>query len=254
MKKISILFFFILFLSCKSSKETNIPAQDLSKTQTQPESMEFMTDYFSGSGTEPFWGISFSTKSISFLSLNDTISIPYTEPKTSENASVYFFKDKELTFKATITNETCINQMSGKEFPNSIAIEYQKNGKSKQSLNGCGRYIMDYKLLGTWKLQKMNDQILTENDFESFPQLEIKNDENYFYGSTGCNRMNGAMLYENQRLSFKNIITTRKMCLKNTENETTFLTLLQKVDEYSISEATLNLKSNGKIILSFTKS
>ncbi|AWM12599.1 hypothetical protein DI487_01065 [Flavobacterium sediminis] len=255
MKKISVLFFFILFLSCKSSKDTNLSAQEnLSKAQTTPENMEFMTDYFSGNGTEPFWSIRFSTKNILFLSLSDTIAIPYTAPKVSKNTSIYSFKDKMLSFKVTLTDENCVNQMSGKEYPNSVTIEYQKNGEPKQSLNGCGRYIIDYKLLGTWKLQKMNDQILTEADFDNFPQLEIKNDENYFYGSTGCNRMNGAMLYENEKLSFKNIITTRKMCLKSAENETTFLTLLQQVDEYSISDATLNLKSNGKTILSFTKS
>lgn len=74
-----------------------------------------------------------------------------------------------------------------------------------------------------------------------------------FTGNTGCNSMSGRVNYDNKDLRFNPTINTSKMAC-NEYDENMFLTLLRKVDNYTMSGNTLELRQGNTRLLSFRKS
>ena len=74
-----------------------------------------------------------------------------------------------------------------------------------------------------------------------------------FTGNTGCNSMSGRVNYDNKDLRFNPTINTSKMSC-NEYDESAFLSLLKRVDNYSLTGNTLELRQGTTRLLSFRKS
>jgi len=73
-------------------------------------------------------------------------------------------------------------------------------------------------------------------------------------GYSGCNRYFGSFSLEGKKLTFTQMGSTRKMCFgdaNKTENE--FLQLLDQIKTFSFENNTLNLISNGNILIKAKK-
>lgn len=241
------IFFGILvltILSCKTTSVSNTAV--VNDTEKLP--------YFKASGTEPFWSILISEDKIVYKTPEDSIIMPHSQPilAMDSNVKLYKVKTESAQFNIQISQQECANQMSGEISPYKVSVEFRKNPNSEfEKINGCGQYITDYRLHDIWVLEELNGKTISKEDFSNeFPMMEIYASTNKFSGFAGCNRMNGSLFFEKEKLRFINIATTKMMCT-NANKEADFIKALQSVTTYSIGENRLILSnpSGKKIVL-----
>ena len=240
------IYFGILvatILSCKTaSVSKTIVLNDAEKVS-----------YFKASGTEPFWSIFISDDKIVYKTPEDSIIMPHSEPilAMDSNVKLYKIKTESAQFNIQISQQECENEMSGEISPYKVAVEFRKNTTSEmENIKGCGQYITDYRLHDIWVLEELNGKKITTADFSNeFPMMEIYASTNKFSGFAGCNRMNGSLFFEKEKLRFINIATTKMMC-ENSNKEAEFIEVLQSVTTYYIGENRLILSnSSGKKLI-----
>lgn len=249
MKKVLLLCALMsVILSCKSVavKKTNTN-ETTSKTTSEEEDLSV---YFEATGNEPFWGLKFGKDKIVFTSLiegMESISFNAVEPIRAMDANVKMYKVNNGKTSATITIQQfeCTDSMSGTVFPYTVKVE-MKN----QTLNGCGKYITDYRLHDIWVLEELNGKKVTASDFQKeLPRIEINAAENKFMGFGGCNSIGGTIFFEKGLLRFSDVISTMMACMPgNKEGE--FVQALQSTNTYSIGDLRLTLSNpNGKLLV-----
>lgn len=214
------------------------------------------TDYFKASGTEPFWGLSIDEEHIVFRTPTDSITMPHTDPDLAQDSNVkrYDVATGSGRMVIQISQTDCTNAMSGAVSPYSVTIEQQNaDGKETEKLEGCGRYITDYRLHDIWVLETLNGKTVTKDDFgKEIPSMEINAAENKFMGFAGCNRMNGTLFFEKDLLRFTNVATTKMMCEPNNK-EVEFLKALQSGTSYTIENNRLTLSNPSGVLSVFKK-
>ncbi|WP_291287663.1 META domain-containing protein [Flavobacterium sp.] len=249
MKKVLLLCALMsVILSCKSVavKKTNTN-ETTSKTTSEEEDLSV---YFEATGNEPFWGLKFGKDKIVFTSLiegMESISFNAVEPIRAMDANVKMYKVNNGKTSATITIQQfeCTDSMSGTVFPYTVKVEMKD-----QTLNGCGKYITDYRLHDIWVLEELNGKKVTASDFQKeLPRIEINAAENKFMGFGGCNSIGGTIFFEKGLLRFSDVISTMMACMPgNKEGE--FVQALQSTNTYSIGDLRLTLSNpNGKLLV-----
>jgi len=240
------IYFGILvltILSCKTASVSN--ATIANDTEKLP--------YFKASGNEPFWSISISEDKIVYKTPEDSIFMPHSEPilAMDSNVKMYKIKTESAQFSIQISQQECVNDMSGDMLPYKVIVEFKKNATSElEKIGGCGHYITDYRLHDIWVLEELNGKKISSEDFgKEFPMLEIYASTNKFSGFSGCNRINGSLFFEKEKLRFINITSTKMAC-DNLYKETEYLSTLQNITSYSIGENRLTLSNpSGKKII-----
>ncbi|MEO8210607.1 MAG: copper resistance protein NlpE N-terminal domain-containing protein [bacterium] len=105
---------------------------------------------------------------------------------------------------------------------------------------------------GMWTLSEIDGQKVDKTIYKNgLPNIDIREADNKFSGSTGCNRINGASTIVGNEVVFTKFITTRMSCPGTGESE--FITALTSIDSYKADKAMLILLSKGKSIMKFTK-
>ncbi len=253
MYKISFLTFVIILTSCSSHKYANDATNSLYN-----DTVTNNFKYFIGGGNEPFWDISISKENISFKSADETVNltVPYKESVRAMDANVkkYFSKSDDGEISLAITQGLCLDNMSEIKHGYKIIAQVKNNNrKAIQTFEGCGNYILDYRLHDIWILQSINGIKINVADFKKQqPYLEINAKEKKFMGSGGCNSINGKLFSEDTLLRFTNVISTRMMCPAS-NIETDFLKALQSTTTFKIENNSLILTNPNDVKLVFKK-
>lgn len=213
--------------------------------------------YFKAAGTEPFWGLEISPASIRLNTLSDTLITPHAEPVRAADANVkrYDLATEASLLQIEISQAECTNQMSGEKFPYTVRIAYGRTGGPElKKVEGCGRYVPDYRLHDIWVLESMRGAAVSASDYpEGLPSLEIRAAEQAYSGATGCNRMMGTFFWEPGILRFGPAAVTRKACPGLGSREQEFLSALAGSTTYSIAENRLRLRNPDGELLVFRK-
>lgn len=92
-----------------------------------------------------------------------------------------------------------------------------------------------------WKLIELTgQQIKFDENQKKEIHIILKIEDNRFIGSGGCNNISGEYeMNEGNRIKFSNVISTKMYC-NNMETEDRFLSVLNKVDNYTIQNDTLS--------------
>lgn len=255
--KASLYFGLLLLtiLSCKTNSTVNNTVNTEENLSTISNNSN-KNPYFKASGTEPFWSIQIYQDKIVYKTPEDSIFLPHSEPilAMDSNVKLYQIKAKSSEFNIQIVQQECVNEMSGEIFPYKVAVDFKKKASSNfEKINGCGQYIIDYRLHDIWVLEELNGNKVSKDDFTNMlPVIEIfKNLNSYqFSGLLGCNRIMSSLFFEREKLRFNNIASTKMMC-GNSNKEAEFITALESVTTYSIEDNRLILSnlSGKKIIL-----
>jgi len=252
MKKVLLLCVLAaLTLSCKSVAVKNSNMKETTSQTTSDE--EDLTVYFKATGNEPFWGLKIGKDKTVFTSLiegMESISFKSVEPIRAMDANVKMYKVNNGKTSATVTIQQfdCQDSMSGEKSPYTVKVEI--NGKT---LNGCGKYITDYRLHDIWVLEELNGKKVSLTDFQrELPRIEIHAAENRFMGFGGCNSISGSIFYEKDLLRFSNMVSTLMACAPgNKEDE--FTKALQSTITYSVGNNRLTLSNPSGKLLVFKK-
>jgi heat shock protein HslJ len=103
-----------------------------------------------------------------------------------------------------------------------------------------------------WILVGMKGFNLSTINYDSgLPSVQFDVNKSLVNGYSGCNSFGGNIDIKGDSLKFGMMMSTKKYCMGIPEPE--FLNLLQSADSYEVTNGLLNLKSNGRIILTFSK-
>lgn len=254
---LSFLFLFSLITSCKPTSAT---VSDTKETNSASQTQEAdMTIYFKATGNEPFWGITLGQEQTIFTSLipgKEKIIFSSSEPIKAMDANVKMYKlsNEKTTATVTIQHLDCQDSMSGVISPYKVSVEIKDNSELETNkLEGCGKYITDYRLHDIWVLEELNGYKVFITDYQKeLPRIEIHARENRFMGFGGCNSITGTIFYEKDVLKFTKVISTLMACAPgNKEGE--FTKALQNVTTYSIGDNRLTLSNPSGKLLVFRK-
>lgn len=246
---ISIFALSILLVNCKPKpveKETlTIDSAIVKKPEIATISEVPNTVFFKAVGTEPFWGIEISKDSIKFTSPEekDNFSLSYEKPQKAMDANVVLYRAKsdDVSLEITIQQRECSDGMSEKVYNYTVKASLKRGDQKEILLNGCGNYIIDYRLHDIWALEELEGKKINSEDFKKgVPNLEIYAEEARFSGMAGCNQMGGKLFSEKDLLRFTDIVTTEMMC-DNYETEKILLKALQSTTRYELRENKLYL-------------
>ena len=251
MKRLAILMLAMTLFACNSTKVKQETTNRDTREQ-QPEQV-----YFKSIGTEPFWAIEISARQIKYTTPENTEGIVFggVEPVRVMDANIksYHSRSKSGEIKITITQGKCSDGMSDQEHNYAVKVALKLTGdKDFKNLQGCGNYIVDYRLHDIWVLEEMEGQKVADSDFNTRPNIEINAAEARFSGSAGCNRVFGKLFSERNLLRFTGIGTTRMLCDK-ISNEAKFLKALESATGYEIKNNRLYLSNPDGIKLVFKK-
>ena len=90
---------------------------------------------------------------------------------------------------------------------------------------------------------------------DSKPTLYFDLNGNHFSGNSSCNQYKGKLKVFHNTISFKEpIVATKRMC-PNMQGETTYMTMLNKVETFTISKdgQTLNFLIGKVVLMRFIK-
>lgn len=255
MKKIGIVLLAITVWACNSTKMKTQTSTENTVSEVTTENPEQL--YFRAIGTEPFWGVEMSNKTIKYTTPDDPkgITFPAVKPVLvmDANSKTYMSKSNAGEIKMTITYGKCSDGMSDMEHNYSVAVALKKKGETAfKDLRGCGNYIIDYRLHDIWVLEEMEGQKITDTDFNKRPMMEINAREASFNGIAGCNRMFGKLFSEKELLRFTNVGLTRMACDKMA-NEAKFVKALESSTAYEIKNNRLYLSNPDGMKLIFKK-
>jgi heat shock protein HslJ/uncharacterized membrane protein len=261
MKKYLILFIIAsVTCNCKPTSSTSSNTQERNSTAPfDNKSEEDITTYFKANGNEPFWELKIGREKIIFTSLiqgKENLSFSSVKLIRAMDASIKSYKASNATSSISISiqHTDCQNSMSGVTSPYKVSIEIKNNTESSyQKIEGCGKYITDYRLHDIWVLEELNGHKVFVADFQKeIPRIEIHAEENRFMGFGGCNSISGSLFFENDLLRFNNITSTLMACSENNK-EDKFVEALQNTTTYSIKNNRLTLSNPSRKLLVFKK-
>jgi heat shock protein HslJ/uncharacterized membrane protein len=256
-KTLSLLLLMSLMTGCKPTLGSVSDAVAGSSTSNIQEAD--MTIYFKATGNEPFWGITFGKEQTIFTSLipgKEKIIFLSSEPIKAMDANVKMYKlsNEKVTATVTIQQLDCQDSMSGAISSYKVSVEIKNNSElESKKVEGCGKYITDYRLHDIWVLEELNGYKVFIADYQKeLPRIEIHAQENSFMGFGGCNSISGTLFYEKDVLRFTKVISTLMACAPgNKEGE--FTKALQNVTTYSIGDNRLTLSNPSGKLLVFRK-
>jgi heat shock protein HslJ len=112
-------------------------------------------------------------------------------------------------------------------------------------------------LEGTWELNYVTGPRIAFNGLypNKKPTIIFDLKENRFSGSTSCNNYTGKLNVNGNAISFKEPIAATKMMCLDGQGESVYLSTLEKIDSYSISEdgKTLNFIMGDIAMMRFEK-
>jgi len=114
------------------------------------------------------------------------------------------------------------------------------------------------KLDGTWELNYISDP---QSTFEGLypnkkPTINFNTKENQVSGNSSCNSYTGKLSVDGNKIDFAQpMAVTKMMCLDGLQGEQTYLSTLQKITSYDVTDdgKTLNFISGDIALMRFTK-
>lgn len=252
MKKSLLIFSIFLVLACKTST-VNTGKETLSSPFTP-----LNEPYFKAQGNEPFWSVEISASDIRFKGIekDNYFNAPHVEPVQAMDANVkmYVATTEKGSIRITITQEKCVDSMSGINYNYTVTVELTIEKVSEPTIyKGCGNYSIDYRLHDIWVLETLEGKpMLADYFLNDLPMVEINSKMANFTGFGGCNRIRGSLFQERTTLRFTDILSSKMACdAKNKEDQ--FLKALQSSTTYEIKDNRLYLSNPEGIKVIFKK-
>ena len=157
---------------------------------------------FKASGNNPSWKLEIdSNKGIHFYSNSKVSKIKTSTSNQIEimdvAATSFHAKTDSSTIRVEIFRKQCIDSKKRSEFNYEVRVKAKNNGdKDFTEFKGCGIFIPDKRLNGTWELSKFNHRIVETKNFpHGLPFILLNIDELKISGNSGCNNFSGTFSF-----------------------------------------------------------
>lgn len=172
-----------------------------------------------------------------------------------------WYRDTAATVADSTTVAVNLEEPATQTFHSgSASMKEKKSSKAKKSTSSkykatasLSRYdsLMSNRVVYTDSA--LNAGIKPFEYWKRIPSVSLNPTSLVFTGNTGCNMMSGSFNFSGSDIKFNRNITTSKMAC-NEYNESAFLDLLRKADNYSINdEGLLELRQGTNVLLVFSR-
>ena len=263
MKMLMLLFavnlLISVFLNTSSSANTN-SEQGVVPKDSSDHIYKLYTEsvMFYATGNEPFWSLKIMNDlSLVFETMN---GVSLTTGKANEskamdaNVKRYDASSDAGSLSVSVYEEDCDDTMSDEKFRYKVRVNYMPPGSGKaEEFLGCGKYIPDYKLSGSWKLIMIGSERIVDSVYRNkVPFVQFNMSGMRVSGIAGCNRINGPVRQEGNYIRFTNMAMTMMGCPEEMrENE--IVKGLNSTTLYSISGDELSLSNPYGVQLVYKK-
>ncbi len=215
--KIAFPITLLAFTACGSSK--NISDKNIATAPALSDAMQWQlangTDFFAKGNTPATWSLEMDFENfIRFKSLDGTAqnsSMVKPVQLISENAEKYVTRATNGQMEVLLYDEGCKVGFSEEKFNKKVVVTV--NGKRYE---GCGQYLFDPNINGSWFLYKMNGLEAKKADFANgIPQLIFELAKGNMRGNDGCNNINSSIEPTGNRIRFGSITSTKMFCAEN---------------------------------------
>ncbi len=245
--KLAVLF-LINFLSLNLFSMAKQDSTDLSMKKYY-EGVDFYA-----TGNEPFWSLDIAINQ--FLKFNTlsgiSIKLGSVQSEKAMDANVvrYATQTPEGPFTATISQNECIDNMSGDTSAYRVIVELNNPGdKNYKKFEGCGNYVPNFALNRKWVLKNFGDDELSITEIKNkIPELDIDLERMRFAGYAGCNRIAGGIFLEYNLIRFSNPVSTMMMC-ENMDLEKKFIDAISRVIYFKILGNQLLLANPDSVVM-----
>jgi heat shock protein HslJ/uncharacterized membrane protein len=211
-------------------------------------------------GSEPSWSLDIDfDKFMRFRSLTaiPELNTPPGREATAQDADVTSYRalTEDGMLIVEIFKEPCEDTVSGETYPLKVRVDAKYTADTDYlQFEGCGRYVVDYRLNDIWVLTTFNQQPLKGDDFaKGLPVVEFHLIDNRVFGSTGCNRISGGFEAKGKTITFSQMATTRMAC-PNMAFEQDFLkAITRNTLNYALDKGKLILTNDEGVQMDFKK-
>mgnify|MGYP001361046607 CR=1 FL=1 len=265
MKLIFLIPLIIIFLlSCTASDKSQNRNEQISSTNNEIVDPSFYQEkYLKGikffaRGNEPFWSLDiYSDNKIVFSEMSEpeVVALNYKEEKSNrENEIIISAQTNNGELVVSILRDSCQDNMSGEMFDHQVSVRIKNSSSGEILLNGCGKYLYDYRLNDIWVMEELTDVVLKkENLMKGLPMFEFNLREMRVSGHAGCNQFFGKIILKGNSISFGTMASTKMACLDMTVEQKVFQALNQNSFTYKIDKLKLILESESGIKMVFRK-
>lgn len=211
-------------------------------------------------GNEPSWALDIDfDMGMRFKSLTEfsEMNTPPGREDKAQDADVtrYFAQTDAGTLSITVSRGLCSDTMSDEQFPYKVRVDVKRSKEiDYTSFNGCGRYVMDSRINDIWVLTKFSGRTLYADDFpKGLPILEFHLRDNRVIGSTGCNQISGRFETRGDKLTIRNLASTRMACPDMAFEHELLTAITDKKVRYSIIDGRLILTDDSGNLMKFKK-
>jgi heat shock protein HslJ len=188
-------------------------------------------------GNEPFWNITISETTIDFadVGINETASANRPVPERLSNGWRFMSTSNEQLFIVEVLRTGCSDSMSGRPYPETVNVTV--NGRN---YTGCGGDTASLLTGPEWRVTRLEQSETAGRQ----PTLSFA-DDGSLTGHSGCNGYRSTYTITGEGIEIGPAAATRMACAEADLNrqETTFFTLLDQVDRFSVIDDTLQLYS-----------
>ncbi len=213
---------------------------------------------FYSTGNEPGWSLMIMNDlSLLFETIN---GVSVTTAKANEskamdaNVKRYDASSDAGSLSVSVYEKDCDDTMSDEKFRYKVKVNFMPPGSNKsEDFSGCGRYIPDYNLSGSWKLMMIRNERIVDSVYRNnVPFIQFNMSAMRVSGIAGCNRINGPVRQEANYIRFTDLAMTMMGCPEEMrENE--IVKGLSATIAYSISGNELSLSNPDGVQLIYKK-
>jgi heat shock protein HslJ len=202
---------------------------------------------FSARGSDPAWALDIDPYEMTVFR---TQGKPYyfgppAESYTDKNGQTYYKSVNEndsVIFK--LIKSDCSDDITGQKYRYNVTVT-----KGDHTYTGCGKYLYDSRLTGTWRAVWMFDATGGKDLLPNgSPKITIDGDAGTVSGFTGCNNFKGSIELQGVDIRFLPLASTKMSC-EFMEIEQTFLKQIASVKRYIFREKELQFVDQDNAVL-----
>lgn len=173
---------------------------------------------FMANGENKSWTLTyFSSDSLRFTSNQGSFfsaKLPKPLPAIQPDIVDYRIKNKEGEMLVHLVEEKCSLNDSEHSQNYRVTVKLDLIGdENTYHVKGCGSFIPDPNLHGSWKIIWVEDTSINEDQFEGRrPFIKIDTDEGKIYGNEGCNGFQGQIKFKAEELIIGPLAGTLMAC------------------------------------------
>jgi len=161
-------------------------------------------------GTEPFWALTITPRTIRFESPNFRTPVTVATPRVIHGFAGEIYQTKRI--KVNIIHKRCSDGMSDRTYPDTVQVSVDGRAYS-----GCGGApavaVPDSVVDGNWRVQTVAGRSVVRGT-----TVTVNFERGRVSGNTGCNSFNGRFTLDRGRLDAGPLATTKRACMGRAQN------------------------------------